>query len=58
MKSILVFFILVIQLLGANKNFDLYKKRGEIKGHTLLIIGGIHGDEPWIFCTCIFREIL
>jgi hypothetical protein len=56
MKSIIVFFILVIQLFGANKNFDLYKKEGEIKGHTLLIIGGIHGDEPGGYFAPAFLE--
>ena len=46
MKSIIVFFILFIQLFATNTPFDLYKKEMDPKQHTLLVIGGIHGDEP------------
>lgn len=46
MKSIIVFFILFIQLFATNTPFDLYKKEMNPKQHTLLVIGGIHGDEP------------
>ena len=46
MKFIVVFFISFISLFGANKDFNLYKKESKEKGNTLLIIGGIHGDEP------------
>ena len=46
MKSIIVFFILFIQLFATNTPFDLYKKEMNPNQHTLLVIGGIHGDEP------------
>lgn len=31
---------------SAQLHFKLYKKEGKIKGNTLLVIGGIHGNEP------------
>ncbi len=43
------FFILffpVIFLFASNTPFDIYKKETNPQQHTLLIIGGIHGDEP------------
>ena len=43
------FFILfspLIYLFASNTPFDLYKKDTNPQQHTLLIIGGIHGDEP------------
>jgi len=41
------FFLLLFSLtLFANENFDLYKIQGKEKGPTLLIFGGIHGNEP------------
>ncbi|MFA6741462.1 MAG: M99 family carboxypeptidase catalytic domain-containing protein [Arcobacteraceae bacterium] len=46
MKSIIVYFILFIQLFAANTPFDLFKKETNPNQHTLLVIGGIHGDEP------------
>lgn len=33
-------------LLAKNPHFSLYTLNGEEEGHTLLVIGGIHGDEP------------
>ncbi len=32
--------------LYAHENFDLYKLQGKEKGPTLLVFGGIHGNEP------------
>ena len=56
MKSILIFFVLIIQLFGVNKDFDLYKKETTKEGNTLLIIGGIHGDEPGGYFAPAFLE--
>ena len=44
MKKIF-FLIIFIYLNAANLHFSLYKKDG-IPGNTLLVIGGIHGNEP------------
>jgi len=41
---------------STNKNFTLYKKQGAKKGHTLLVIGGIHGDEPGGYFAPAFLE--
>lgn len=46
MKSIIVFFISFMHLFATNTPFDLYKKETNPNQHTLLVIGGIHGDEP------------
>lgn len=46
MKSIIVYFILFMHLFASNTPFDLYKKETNPNQHTLLIVGGIHGDEP------------
>jgi hypothetical protein len=56
MRNIIVFFIFIVELFASNTPFDLYKKEGEIKGHTLLIIGGIHGDEPGGYFAPAFLE--
>lgn len=45
MKS-LFFFLSLIASLHADKILDLHKLQGEESGPTLLIFGGIHGDEP------------
>ncbi|SFV59636.1 putative periplasmic protein [hydrothermal vent metagenome] len=42
----LLISILFLSLFGAHKHFSIYKKEGNIKGNTLLVIGGIHGNEP------------
>ena len=42
---ILVFFILTNFLYGSILNYKLYKKEN-LGDNTLLVIGGIHGDEP------------
>ena len=44
MKKLIIF--LAIFLYSANLHFTLYKKEGQIPGNTLLVIGGIHGNEP------------
>lgn len=57
MKFIIVIFVLVINLLGVtNRDFTLYKKEASTPSHTLLIIGGIHGDEPGAYFAPAFFE--
>lgn len=56
MKFIVVFFISFLSLFGANKDFNLYKKESKEKGNTLLVIGGIHGDEPGGYFAPAFLE--
>ncbi|OCL96165.1 M99 family carboxypeptidase catalytic domain-containing protein [Aliarcobacter thereius] len=47
MRALLIITFLLTNLFSENKEFTLYKKGPEINdGNTLLIIGGIHGDEP------------
>lgn len=49
LRSDMRFFILFfpfIYLFASNTPFDIYKKETNPQQHTLLIIGGIHGDEP------------
>ena len=45
MRFLIVFFPLIC-LFASNTPFDLYKKETNPTQHTLLIVGGIHGDEP------------
>ena len=42
----LILFFPVIFLFASNTTFDIYKKETNLQQHTLLIVGGIHGDEP------------
>ena len=56
MKVFLVFLILIIQLFAANKDFHVYKKENNTDSNTLLIIGGIHGDEPGGYFAPAFLE--
>lgn len=58
MKFIAVISILIINLFAAtNQDFNIYKKDSQIPTHTLLIIGGIHGDEPGAyFAPAFFAE--
>lgn len=42
----LILFFPVIFLFASNTTFDIYKKETNPQQHTLLIVGGIHGDEP------------
>lgn len=46
MIRVLLSILLAINLFAANLHFKLYKKDGKIPGNTLLVIGGIHGNEP------------
>ncbi|WP_368029226.1 M99 family carboxypeptidase catalytic domain-containing protein [Arcobacter sp. s6] len=54
MKFLLLFIPLIIN--AANLNFELFKKESNEKGNTLLIIGGIHGDEPGGYFAPAFLE--
>ncbi len=56
MKSLIVFFVLFIQLFAMNKDFEIYKKENNKDENTLLIIGGIHGDEPGGYFAPAFLE--
>ena len=56
MKLVFVFFLLFVNLFAANKEFSLYKKDASQKSNTLLIIGGIHGDEPGGYFAPAFFE--
>ncbi|MDF1881585.1 succinylglutamate desuccinylase/aspartoacylase family protein [Sulfurimonas sp. MAG313] len=38
--------LLLTSILFSFDNFDFYKKEGNVSGATLLIFGGIHGNEP------------
>lgn len=46
MRIFLSIFLLQIALFGAIRQFNTYELNGQTNGSTLLIIGGIHGDEP------------
>ncbi len=52
------FLLLLIPFMmySANLNFTLFKKEGEVKGNTLLVIGGIHGNEPGGYFGAAFLE--
>ena len=54
MLFLLLFIPLIIN--AANLNFELYKKESNKEGNTLLIIGGIHGDEPGGYFAPAFLE--
>lgn len=56
MKLVFLFIFLFINLFAANKEFSVYKKDGSQKSNTLLIIGGIHGDEPGGYFAPAFFE--
>ncbi len=56
MKFIILLLLVFINLFAQNKDFDLYKKEGTSTGHTLLVIGGIHGDEPGGYFAPTFLE--
>ncbi|MCG3695638.1 M99 family carboxypeptidase catalytic domain-containing protein [Aliarcobacter butzleri] len=57
MKFIFVFLLLVINLFAVtNRDFSIYKKESQTPSHTLLIIGGIHGDEPGAYFAPAFFE--
>jgi hypothetical protein len=44
-KILITLLFTISTLLSAQFHFDKYEKNSG-KGHTLLVIGGIHGDEP------------
>ncbi len=44
-KLLLLITLSLVELYGANLHFSLFKKTTDA-GPTLLVIGGIHGDEP------------
>jgi len=46
MKKFLLCIVAACLLSAANLHFGFYKKDGNIPGNTLLVIGGIHGNEP------------
>jgi len=50
MRLFFLFFI-GLGLYAAELHFDTFKKSGSKPGDTLLIIGGIHGDEPGSYFT-------
>lgn len=56
MKLVFVFLVLFVNLFAVNKDFTLYKKDAHEKGNTLLVIGGIHGDEPGGYFAPSFFE--
>ncbi|PUE66234.1 M99 family carboxypeptidase catalytic domain-containing protein [Arcobacter lacus] len=57
MKFIVVILLLVINLFAVtNRDFSIYKKEAQTPSHTLLIIGGIHGDEPGAYFAPAFFE--
>lgn len=45
MKYIFILALFFINLFGANLHYSLFKKNTNV-GPTLLVIGGIHGNEP------------
>jgi hypothetical protein len=54
MRFLLLFIPFIIN--AANLSFELFKKDSNEKGNTLLIIGGIHGDEPGGYFAPAFLE--
>lgn len=54
MRFLLLFIPLIIN--AANLDFELFKKESNKEGNTLLIIGGIHGDEPGGYFAPAFLE--
>ena len=51
-----IVFLPFIYLFASNTPFDIYKKETNPSQHTLLIIGGIHGDEPGGYFAPAFLE--
>ncbi|WP_200763629.1 M14 family metallopeptidase [Nitrosophilus alvini] len=46
LRLLLLSLFIVCSVWGAELHFDLYKKESSNPSHTLLVIGGVHGDEP------------
>jgi hypothetical protein len=51
-----IVFLPFLYLFASNSDFSLYKKETNPSSHTLLIIGGIHGDEPGGYFAPAFLE--
>jgi hypothetical protein len=51
-----LFLFIPFFIYAANLEYTLFKKEGEIKGNTLLVIGGIHGNEPGGYFAGAFLE--
>ena len=45
-RIFMILFLLLSSSFGAIRHFSLYKKDGSTSGNRLLVIGGIHGNEP------------
>ena len=45
-KTFLLLFLPILLLQASKLHFKKYEKNGKQKGDTLLVIGGIHGNEP------------
>ena len=57
MRFLIIFFMFISNIYAnTNKEFTLYKKEAKEAGNTLLIIGGIHGDEPGGYFAPAFFE--
>ena len=57
MRFLIIFFMFISNIYAnTNKEFTLYKKETKEAGNTLLIIGGIHGDEPGGYFAPAFFE--
>lgn len=46
MRIFFIVLLLPLALFGALRHFDIFELYGQEPGNTLLIIGGVHGDEP------------
>ena len=46
MKKFTIFLFLCIELYSSILHYKKYTLKGEVQGDTLLVIGGIHGNEP------------
>lgn len=46
MRNIFLILFFPILLFGAIRDFSIFELSGKEPGNTLLVIGGIHGDEP------------
>ncbi len=46
MRILLLILLCIVSLFSANRHFDLYKMDSNQSTNRLLVIGGIHGNEP------------
>ena len=51
-----IFFLLNISLISVYANVQLIKKENNDSNTTLLVIGGIHGDEPGGYFSVQLKE--